>query len=65
MRPANARGIGRSKQERRQVDELILARKRADPELTPLMLAARFGVSATRVRELLQAAASTRRGSHE
>ena len=56
MNVRHSRGIGRSKEERRQVDELILARKRADPELTPLMLAARFGVSATRVRELLQAA---------
>lgn len=55
-RRAKARGIGRSKEERAQVDELILKRKRADPDLTPLALARRFGVAVERARLVLRAA---------
>lgn len=56
MSVRHSRGIGRSKEERTEVEALILKRKRADPELSPIALARRFGMAADRVRTILKAA---------
>lgn len=56
MNVRSSRGIGRTKEDRAALDALIVKRKIADPDLSPLDLARRFGVAADHVRDVLEAA---------